>query len=129
VLTVLVVDASPTIRLLLRRFLAQQGVRDRDVAEASDADEAKRQFDARAPDLVFLDARLAALGDELLRARPLTKVVMTGDERSDPHVRAMLANGAFDHVEKPVRAARVRDVVELAATEGMDVERIPLLRP
>ncbi|MGA9839173.1 MAG: response regulator [Thermoplasmata archaeon] len=148
VLTYLVVDDSPTVRLTIKQALSQEQVPPEHVSEASSASEAVATFDRVHPDVVFMDVSLtegaAATpgGDQFLnilnrprtqlqsgnevarymRARNpnLTVVVCTGNPSDDPRVRELIKGGAFQLLQKPIRLAQIREVLRQVRDERDD---------
>ncbi len=100
--TILVVDAEPAIRRLLRTSLAGQGY---DVVEAEDGAAALAAAEREKPDLVILDLGLPDLaGIEVIRslrqrsALPIVVLSVRDDERGKVEA---LDGGADDYVTKP----------------------------
>ena len=115
---ILVVDDSPTIRLSIAAAIKQARPVGVTVFEAKDRKTAAQQFKANAPDVVFLDMLLGNnekgldVLREILDERPEARVVlMTGLPADDPEVRKAIMEGAFAHVQKPIRTESVRKVL------------------
>lgn len=125
------VDDSPSARRVFQGVLVGLGVAAEDIRLAADAPEGLRAAADWRPDVVFLDMELSggngtastadgagapngdALGRALLRRSPRPKiVVVTALDRDDPRVRSLLKDGAIDVIMKPVRAERVREVLQ-----------------
>jgi CheY-like chemotaxis protein len=128
---ILAVEDSASARKVLQGVLTGLGVDVADVRLASDAAEAMRVATEWSPEVVFLDMDLQGpadgaadppgaavtsgdgLGRAILRRSPRTPVVMvTALDRDDPRVKALLKDGAADVIMKPVRAARVQEVLQ-----------------
>jgi two-component system chemotaxis response regulator CheY len=126
----LLVDDSPTIRMVLRAMLQQAGVPEGGIVEASTGESAVTLFRESKPDVVFLDVEMPGLDGEgtamaMLREHPLAKLVLTtGLERTDPRVRRLVSLGAFDVVEKPLRRDRIEDVLRLVDEHDRQAGRI-----
>jgi len=126
----LLVDDSPTVRLTLAAAIknAHRGVTE--VLEAADGESALKEFQARAPDAVFLDLMLPKMsGLEVLRrmldVRPDAKIVIiTGLPASDPQVVQSIAAGAFGFIAKPARTESVRKVLNDIESESGRFGRI-----
>jgi CheY-like chemotaxis protein len=143
----LIVDDSPTVRLTIKQALLREKVSESDVFEAGSASEAATAFDRKNPDVVFLDITLSegagATGPFLdllhqprnpsqsgndvaryMRSRQpgVTIVVCTGNPADDPRVRELVKAGAFQVLQKPVRLAEIREVLQQirAEREGSD---------
>ncbi|MCI4328946.1 MAG: response regulator [Thermoplasmata archaeon] len=64
------------------------------------------------------------LSRQLLAENPALKlIVCTGLDANGPEVRRLVREGAFEVVAKPLRLARVREVVRLIEEEGQDPGR------
>jgi CheY-like chemotaxis protein len=134
---VLVVEDSSSARRVMQELLFGLGATAENLRLASNSMEALRFATEWPPDLVFLDMELRpeesdaapmpsrgsasvatqllngdALGRELLRANPsLPIVVVTALDPANPRVRELRKQGAVDVITKPVRAARVQEVM------------------
>jgi CheY-like chemotaxis protein len=130
---ILAVDDSESARRLFRTLLVGLGVGPEELRLAADAPTGLREAAEWRPDVVFIDMELRtpdgggpapgdggakdpttgdSLGRALLRQVPRPRVVVvTALDRDHPRVRALLADGAADAIMKPVRAARVHEVL------------------
>lgn len=120
----LVVDDSPAIRLRTISYIKTADPRPSWIMEAGSREEAIALFSRQKPDIVFLDMVMTTESDGLdtlrsiVKGSPRTIVVMcTGLARNDPSVVKAISEGAFDYVQKPVRADDVRKVLEAASME------------
>jgi CheY-like chemotaxis protein len=129
---ILAVEDSVSARRVLQGVLVGLGVDTADLRLAADAAEALRVAQEWAPDVVFLDMDLRnppgpagdggsepgwmsgeGVGRALLRGPIRVKVVMvTALDQDDPRVKGLLREGATDVIVKPVRAARVSEVLK-----------------
>jgi CheY-like chemotaxis protein len=125
----LAVEDSASARKVIQGVLVGLGVGTEDLRLASDAEAGLAIASDWQPDVVFLDMELwgpeppgdgttvpAASGDALGRTllknrRPPKVVVMTALDRDNPRVQSLLGEGAVDVILKPVRAARVHEVL------------------
>lgn len=133
----LIVDDSPTVRRAVAAAVrATRKVEE--VHEAGDPTAAMQMFEARKPDVVFLDMMLAgdgardpdgdsAKGLEVLRSmlekNPDTHVVViTGLPASQPDVVDAISLGAVAALRKPVRPEEIRHVLDNLQPDkpGMD---------
>lgn len=103
---VLIVDDSPTIRLLIRNRLAQDP-RLVVVGEASDPFEAREKIKSLLPDVLTLDVEMPRMNgidflEKLMRLRPMP-VIMVSTETHKGSAAALeaLALGAVDCIGKP----------------------------
>lgn len=126
----LIVDDSPTIRLVLKAMVERLGVSPSHIRTAESGQDAIDAFLDFCPEVVFLDIEMPGVEGQdvcraMLAANPLAKVIATtGCERSDPRVRNIIGQGGFDVVEKPLRMDRVAQVMEQIERENMNVQRI-----
>ncbi|MGI0072044.1 MAG: response regulator [Thermoplasmata archaeon] len=136
---VLLVEDSPVVRLTIRQALKSSGVEEAAIFEAGTASEAIELFNQERPEIVFVDINLPmgaplAQGSEsffaflasntnadggpeaaryMLAKNPALKlVVCTGNPPEDPRVRELVRGGAFDVLQKPVRATVIRELLE-----------------
>lgn len=122
---VLVVDDSPTMRMLIAQALGNDEALEI-VGEAGSALEAREAIKALDPDVVTLDVEMPGMPgieflDKLMRLRPMPVVMVSS--RTGPGMQAAIdamAIGAFDCLPKPVHARdgvldRLAEVVKLAA--------------
>ncbi|WP_062205887.1 chemotaxis response regulator protein-glutamate methylesterase [Aureimonas sp. AU12] len=122
---VLIIDDSPTMRLLIGKALREDGSIEI-VGEAGDAFEAREQIKALDPDVVTLDVEMPGMKgldflEKIMRLRPMP-VVMVSSQTGPGTSAAIeaLAIGAFDCLAKPRRAAddafgTLAETVKLAA--------------
>lgn len=120
-LDILLVDDAPTVVATPRGDPPPAGGSPQNVDAATDGHRALELFRVRDYDVVFLDLvmpRVAgdAFGPLMMAERPETKfVVVTGLDPDDDRVRDMVARGAVDVIEKPIR---FEDVGEALAVVG-----------
>ena len=114
----LVVDDSRTMRMILRRTLAELG--HRDVEEAEHGLDALARFEERVPDLALVDWNMPVMGGRELvvalravRAYDATRVVVVTSETSPRIVVEALRAGADEYAMKPVTADVVGAKLEL----------------
>lgn len=110
----LIVDDSPTIRLSLAAAIKRTDP-GAQVGEAADANEAMSIYTKRSFDIIFLDMMLGGgpNGLSLLRSmlahRPDSIIVIvTGLAADHPDIVTAVSQGAFAHLQKPVRTEAVR---------------------
>lgn len=134
----LVVDDSSTIRMRMAQSIKRVTGGAPEIMEAADGETAIGLFKDKHPDAVFLDLVLpetpegnleghAGLGilRQILDERPGTPIVLVSafpQEHAD--VVAAISFGAFAHLQKPVRHADVKRVLEALELEGGDRARI-----
>jgi len=110
---ILIVDDSRSMRLILKRMLAEMG--HSDVAEAEDGSVALTQMEAFKPELALVDWNMPVMnGLEFvsaireLREYDKVKVMMVTSESSPRLVYEALKAGADEYAMKPI----TRDVIE-----------------
>jgi len=110
---ILIVDDEEGLREALAEKLRASG---HEVETADSAESGLGRVSKFAPNLVLTDLRMPGMSGldltaKLREAKPdIDVIVMTGHEEMSSAVDAMKA-GAFDYLVKPVRLARVEDVV------------------
>ncbi len=120
--TLLIVDDSESMRMLLREMLITDGYR---IVEASDGDAALEVFESLQPDMVLLDLVMPQMDGVTLCRRlrelatggsvPVLMVTMSEDPQS---VERAFAAGVTDYVTKPVHTAVLRKRVEYLLKAG-----------
>ena len=109
--TALIADDEPLLRKSLARLLAQAWPELEIVAQARNGREAVEQFDAKQPDVCFLDVHMPGLsGVEAARriGRRAQLVFVTAFDR---YAVQAFEQGALDYLVKPVEPARLVDTV------------------
>ncbi len=122
---VLIVDDSPTIVALLRKFLQQNGF---STLEAGDAETGVKIALAERPNLIFLDIVLPGMNGfaalRLLRRDPITReipiVMISGNEQATEQFYAQRI-GADDFMKKPFSRSEVFARIERL----LDAEQVP----
>jgi DNA-binding NtrC family response regulator len=127
-INLLLVDDEEAARYGMRRALANLG---HEIAEAGSVDEARTQFEKRAPDLLLLDVNLPGQsGLEFLRELKTTEgaqketplVILITAHGSERMAVEAIKTGAYDYLSKPFEVEDLRLVVKNA------VETIQLRR-
>ena len=109
--TALVADDEPLLRKQLVRLLADVWPALQVVAQVRNGREAVEQFEARRPDICFLDVHMPGLsGVEAARfiGRAAHLVFVTAFDR---YAVQAFEQGAVDYLVKPVEATRIADTV------------------
>lgn len=128
--TALIADDEPLLRQALVRALAQAWPELEIVAQARNGREAVEQFEARQPDICFLDVQMPGLsGVEAARhiGRRAHLVFVTA---FDQYAVQAFEHGALDYLVKPVEPARLADTVTrlrerwLTAQPALDAEAL-----
>ena len=122
---VLIVDDSPTIVAMLRKFLQQNGYI---TLEAGDAEKGVEIATTERPDMIFLDIVLPGMNGfaalRLLRRDPNTRdipiVMISGNEQATEQFYAQRI-GADDFMKKPFSRSEVFARIERL----LDVDRVP----
>jgi two-component system, chemotaxis family, protein-glutamate methylesterase/glutaminase len=116
---VLIVDDSPTIRVLIRSALQQDGGIEV-VGEAGDPLEARELIKAAAPDVITLDVEMPKMSgieflEKIMRLRPMPVIMCSTLTQSGASITIeALEMGAFDCVGKP-HFEELADKVKAAA--------------
>jgi len=114
--TILIIDDEPNIRVLLEGLLQDEGFITR---SAENAETGLKEFETFLPDCVLLDVWLPDrsgldLLEDLKQRNPEVQIIMiSGHASVDVAVKA-LKKGAFDFLEKPLKADRVISLVQNA---------------
>ncbi|HLO97009.1 MAG TPA: response regulator [Fimbriimonas sp.] len=112
--TVLVVDDAMFMRTIVRNILLVEGYA---VHEAANGQEAVEQYDAHAPELVFMDITMPVM-DGIAATKAITakhpgaKIVMCSAMGQQNMVIDAVRAGAKDFIVKPFQAERVLDCVK-----------------
>lgn len=122
-LDVLIVDDAASVRQTVAGLVEDMGVPSTRIYQVETAREALIFCDSQAPDLLLLDLVLPDIpGEEvgalLMDDHPQMHVVpMTALDPQDGRVRQLVALGAFDVLQKPVRRREVEELFEELARE------------
>jgi DNA-binding NtrC family response regulator len=128
--TILVVDDDRPVREGLCDVLEHD---DYTTLEAGDGKTALDKMEARDPDLVLLDLKLPRVGglevlEQVVAARPAVPVVMVSGKGTIAEAVEATQLGAYDYLEKPVEAQRLRVTVQNALEKArLERERNRLL--
>jgi len=120
--TVFVVDDDEDIRNSLKRLLEQVDLK---VEEFSRASDFLKAYDPARPGCLLLDIRMPKMSGTELQKRmlerdiPLPIIFITGHADVAIAVDCM-KRGAFEFIEKPVRAQRLLDTIQRALSQDRD---------
>lgn len=127
----LIVDDSPTIRIMMRNHIQQACGGKVEIIQAEDAAQAITEFRLQKPEVMFLDMNLLEgpggleVMKTVLRENPAAKiVVVTGLSSDHPHVLEAISMGAFAYLRKPARLEAVKRVIRDIETESGRMGRI-----
>ncbi|MBW3584091.1 MAG: response regulator [Euryarchaeota archaeon] len=115
-ISVLVVDDSRVIRMVLSDLLSELGFRT--IHTAPSAQEAIAAYNEHRPGLVFLDITMpevpgTRVARHILSADPYAKiVVVSAVSRDSDLVESVISEGVYEYIRKPVRRS---DLVALVA--------------
>lgn len=127
---VLIIDDAPAVVSSLKMALGALGIKESQITVGNSAEEAWQLIAAVAPDLIFLDVALGdGQGDELamdwLQEDPSRRIVMiTGLDLGDQRVRNAVSAGVYEVIQKPIRFQRIRQVMDLIASETQGLRRL-----
>lgn len=109
--TALIAEDEPLLRAQLRTRLAEAWPDLRIVAEAANGEEAQRQYDRHAPDVVFLDIRMPVRSGLDVARSIAGRCHVVFVTAYDEYAVAAFEEGAVDYVLKPVTPERVAKLV------------------
>lgn len=127
---ILIIDDAPAVVSSMKMALGALGITEGQITVGHSAEEAWQLIAADPPDLIFLDVGLGdGQGDELAKAwlkeEPTRRIVMiTGLDLGDPRVREAVSAGVYDVIQKPIRFQRIRQVMDLIASETQGLRRL-----
>jgi CheY-like chemotaxis protein len=134
---ILVVEDSPSARRLMQDVLVRLGAELPSLRVAGTVGEALQQFTDWRPEVVFVDIELdrgdattisvdaprrldrdpkdgVELAEFMLRRDPRVHVILcSATDPSDPRIARLMANGKVHFILKPLRAARVEEMLSL----------------
>jgi DNA-binding LytR/AlgR family response regulator len=109
--TALIADDEPLLREALARQLAQVWPELEVVAQVRNGREAIRQFEARRPDVCFLDVRMPGLSGVDAAHHIGRRAHLVFVTAYDHYAVQAFAQGALDYLVKPVEQARLAETV------------------
>ena len=113
--TVLIVDDSKYLRLMIRKILKRHG--HNIVAEAGTGEEAIEQYKLHSPDVVTMDVVMPKLNGlqaikEIIGINPKANIVIVTALGHEPLIRQALKLGAKGFVIKPFKVEQLVQAVE-----------------
>lgn len=124
--TALIADDEPLLRDALARQLAQAWPELRVVAQARNGREAIEQFDAKTPDICFLDVHMPGLSGVEAASRIGRRAHLVFVTAYDQYAVQAFAQGALDYLVKPVEMARLTDTV--ARLQERQIAALPAIQ-
>lgn len=119
-MTILLVDDSKIIRMLLRNVLTRSFGADTTFLEAENGEIAVQQMAKNSVDLMFLDWNMPIMNGEqvvdIIRANPAyktTRIIMATTEGGKEGVLRMLKKGVNGYLVKPFQEASILKAVEV----------------
>lgn len=109
--TALIADDEPLLREALARMLANAWPELEIVATARNGREAVEQFEARQPDVCFLDVHMPGLSGVQAAHQIGRRAHLVFVTAFDQYAVQAFAQGALDYLVKPVEPARLADTV------------------
>ena len=109
--TALIADDEPLLRKSLTRMLAQAWPELSVIAQARNGREAVEQFEARRPDMCFLDVHMPGLSGVEAASFIDRRAHLVFVTAFDKYAIQAFDQGALDYLVKPVEAARLADTV------------------
>ena len=127
--SLLVVDDTELIRTTIRTIVGEEDINVSAVYEAENGEEAVQLARLHQPDIVFMDIKMPGMNGlqatAIIREEmPNTKIVMLTAYDEFTFVQEALQLGAIDYLLKPVRPAKLIEVIHTAQTKlKKDAER------
>ena len=109
--TALIADDEPLLRKALARLLAQAWPELEVVAQARNGREAVEQFEARRPDICFLDVQMPGLSGMEAAHHIGRRAHLVFVTAFDQYAVQAFEHGVLDYLVKPVEPARLGDTV------------------
>ena len=109
--TALIADDEPLLRKSLARLLAQAWPELEIVAQARNGREAVEQFEARQPNICFLDVHMPGLSGVEAARRIGRRAQLVFVTAFDKYAVQAFEQGALDYLVKPVEPERLADTV------------------
>ena len=128
--TALIADDEPLLRDALARQLAHAWPELRVVAQARNGREAIEQFEAKKPDICFLDVHMPGLSGVEAANQIGRRAHLVFVTAYDQYAVQAFAQGALDYLVKPVEMVRLTDTVarlrerQLAALPAIQTEAL-----
>ncbi|MCB0208398.1 MAG: response regulator [Anaerolineae bacterium] len=127
--SLLVVDDTELIRTTIRTIVGEEDINVSAVYEAENGEEAVQLARLHQPDIIFMDIKMPGMNGLQATAvireeMPNTKIVMLTAYDEFTFVQEALQLGAIDYLLKPVRPAKLIEVIRTAQTKlRKDAER------
>jgi DNA-binding LytR/AlgR family response regulator len=109
--TALIADDEPLLREALARQLAKAWPELEVIAQARNGREAVRLFEARQPDICFLDVHMPGMSGVEAASRIGARAHLVFVTAYDQYAVEAFAQGVLDYIVKPVEAARLAETV------------------
>lgn len=115
----LVVDDSKLARLSLIKSLKSY-VDESNILQATNGLEALKQMQAHKADIVFLDLTMPEMDGyealpKLLELNPQAKIIVVSADVQQKAKEKVIALGAQLHIQKPINADKMQDILEMLA--------------
>lgn len=127
----LVVDGSAAVRLATERMLKREGIAEEDIHFATSGKECLEIYRHHQPDVIIMAVDLPndeghEIADTILSRDPTARIVITSVRpvSEDERVRAAVAKGVFEVVQKPIRQQEISQLLRLMTDEAEGVDRI-----
>ncbi|OGG96582.1 MAG: hypothetical protein A2508_05420 [Candidatus Lambdaproteobacteria bacterium RIFOXYD12_FULL_49_8] len=118
----LLVDDSPIMRQMIKRYLPQRVKESWSVVEAENGLEGADLFEVERPDLVLMDLTMPVLDGigasrRILEFDPSAKIVVISGDIQKKVVEEVLALGVLTHLPKPPNAQMLQSVFDQYAPQ------------
>lgn len=115
IMKILLCDDSMTVRKKLANSI--KAIKDCEIIEAKNGQEAIEQFDKEVPDLVFMDIMMPVKDGleavaEIMTLHTKAKIVMLSSVGTKSNLQKALKFGAIDFVQKPVDQERLITILD-----------------
>lgn len=122
---VLIIEDSPAIGFLLKEFLKKLGFKKIHACETGTTgiEAFKEIVSTGIVPLVFLDYNLPdmtgfSIITQLFNIRPDVKVIIeTAREKSEDSIKEVIAQGAYQYLQKPIRLENIKEIIETLKME------------
>jgi len=123
--TALIADDEPVLRGALKRMLSQAWPELEIVAEARNGREAVEMFEAREPDICFLDVHMPGLTGVDAARRIGRRAQLVFVTAYDQYAVQAFDQGAIDYLVKPLESERLADTVARLKGRMREPQQLP----
>jgi response regulator of citrate/malate metabolism len=129
--SVLIIEDSPAVGMLLAEFVRKLGYTDIKIAETGDAGTSLfKQFVAKdITPLIFLDYNLPdstanSIMSQILPIKPFTKIIIeTANGKEEDSIKEVIGLGAYHYLQKPIHFNDVEKIITILEEEESYLEK------